>query len=96
MIIDDIGNEWNRYDRFFTEDMMRYIADNDAPILSFYYDKKRRRFVDEDGFVINDIYKYISPLEMYLFLRRKEYTLIIDPDDYLIELLYEYDEDSYE
>lgn len=88
MIISGRSGYPDKWQSFFENDLMWYILDIDAPILSLCYDTTRRRLIDEDGFVINNPYEYISPIDFYIFLQKKEYMLIWGTYDYLIELIW--------
>ena len=62
--------------------------------IGFFYDIETNHFIDEDGFPVWDIYDYISPKELYLFRRDKEYTIIYNWQKKMyIELFYPEDDD---
>ena len=44
----------------------------DMDIRTFYYDSYFKRMVDEDGFIVQNIYHYVRPLMYNMFLREKE------------------------
>lgn len=49
-----------------------YDAPDELDIVSLFYDIKNNKFVDEGGYIIWDIFKYITPNDLYLFRKNKE------------------------
>ena len=47
----------------------------DMDIRTFYYDSYFNRMVDEDGYIVPNIYLYVSPL-MYNMFRREKETMV--------------------
>ncbi len=43
--------------------------------VGLFYNPNTNTFVDEDGFIIWSIFEIISPNDLYLFKRHKEYML---------------------
>ena len=43
-----------------------------SEFISIYYNSHERYFEDEDGFIIYDIYKIISPNDFYMFMSLKD------------------------
>jgi hypothetical protein len=65
-------------------------------VVSFYYLKDDNMFIDEDGKVVYDIYKYVTPNDLFLFKLRKGTSQIHSKTDknVVYELVYqEFDED---
>lgn len=62
-------------------------------VKAYYYDPRINRMIDEDGYIICDIFSIITPNDLYLFKFHKEYTLIKNKFGELIELYYPEDED---
>lgn len=55
-------------------------------IKTLWYDKSNNILIDEDGFVVHDIFEYITPNELALFKLKEEWMLIrnielVWPDD---------------
>ena len=60
-----------------------------------YYSELTNNFIDENGFIIFDIYSHINPNMIFLFKSYKEDMLIKSKDGlYFIELIYENREDE--
>ena len=45
-------------------------------IITLYYDYQNNIMVDEDGFIIHDIFRYITPSELEMFKKDQEWMLI--------------------
>lgn len=43
--------------------------------IAIYYNNNTKRFEDDDGFPIHDIYKIITPNDVFIFLHRKDYMI---------------------
>ena len=65
-------------------------------VTTLYYDIDRQAFMDEDGFIINYIYDYITPNMFNLFFMLKEYMLIEVTLDNFVELIYPEDDEEEE
>ena len=48
----------------------------------------KNHFTDEDGYVVYDIFSYITPNELTWFLHNKESLCFIRADGYFIEVNY--------
>jgi hypothetical protein len=64
--------------------MSKYLCNNVIDPNSFenyeesvaiYYNKLTRVFEDDDGYPIFDIYKIITPGDMYIFLHKQDYMI---------------------
>lgn len=53
------------------------------------YDPEENTFYDACGFAIFDIYNYISPTQLYLFLKNPQHVIVINPDDIIVEIFIE-------
>lgn len=56
--------------------------------IQLYYCTDICRFIDEDGYIVDNIYRYITPNMFYLFITLKEYMLIEVSNDNFVELIY--------
>lgn len=54
--------------------------------MQLYYDDILEKFIDEDGFVVYNLYDYITPSMHYLFLEKRDYMLIPIRPGYFVEL----------
>lgn len=58
-------------------------------ILTLLFDEGINRFVDTQGNIINNIYKILTPNQVMLFKKEKEYVLTPDVSNTrLVELIY--------
>lgn len=57
-------------------------------IRQFWFNKNHNKFVDECGYIIFDIFRYITPNEFYDFLEKKEYMCLRKNSNTYIELIY--------
>lgn len=55
---------------------------------TLFYDEERAIFLDEDGFEVHNIYRYITPNELCIFLYKKEHMLIPKREGIYVELFY--------
>lgn len=63
-------------------------------VCGVFYDIDNNWFVDEDGFVIYNIFELVSPNDVYLFKDKKDYMLVpcvYDPT-YGVEIFFPDDE----
>lgn len=61
----------------------------DDIIQTMYYDKEQNVFMDADGFVIFNLFTYITPNDLMLFKRNKEDMEVLSVSgEYFIELVY--------
>ena len=49
-----------------------YDSPNELDVICLFYDREKNKFLDEDGFIVWDIYRYITPTDVYLFKSKKE------------------------
>lgn len=65
--------------------------------VGLFYDADRNVFIDEDGFIIWSIFEIISPNDLYLFKRNREYMLVPHRSipTLLVELYYPDGDDTY-
>lgn len=66
----------------------------DAYVMTFYYVKEENILIDEDGYPVLDIYRYIPPKVWHLFLYLKDYYLIEVGPKFFIELIWPDDEEE--
>ena len=91
----DSGKEVWLDDSIFKTGGGVYMND-DAYVMTFFYDSEENILIDEDGYPVLDIYRYIPPKVWHLFLYRKEYYLIEVGPKFFIELIWpDDDEDEY-
>jgi len=57
-------------------------------LMLLYYYPEKNHFTDEDGYVVYDIFSYITPNELTWFLHNKESLCFIRADGYFIEVNY--------
>lgn len=70
--------------------------DGRCALTSLYYDPDRNKMMNEDGFIIYDIYRIVPPSRYQLFLLTKEYMVFETSPGCFVELIYpEDDEDDY-
>lgn len=60
-------------------------------IITLYYDYQNNIMVDEGGFIIHDIFRFITPSELSLFKKDQEWMLIrnielVWPEDIYVDL----------
>ena len=56
---------------------MDHIPDGDElDVVSFFYDVWANVFMDDDGYIVWDLFNYITPNDLYLF-RRNKVTIIV-------------------
>ncbi len=68
------------------------IGYDDYRITTFYYDKERNMMMDSDGFLVYNIFEYVSPLLYGLFLKEKESMWFEVRPGYYTELVYPNDD----
>lgn len=75
-----------------------YDSPDELDIVCLFYDEISRKFIDENGVMIWDIFRYITPNDLYLFRQKKECMVIPwrTSPGWLIELYYPVDYDSEE
>jgi hypothetical protein len=56
--------------------------------IGLFYDIENNCFVDEDGFIVYNIYSLVRPSDIFLFRRNKEYMLVVGVYGDLVELYY--------
>lgn len=73
----------------------QYIPmDREEPINSWaayrqlYYYEKDNRMVDEWGNIVHDIYKIITPNDLMMFKKKKEYMFVRGVQGEYVELIY--------
>ena len=57
-------------------------------VTQLYYDPDRNKMMDCDGFIIYDIYRYITPSMLRVFLTDREYKCFEVSKDTFIEMIY--------
>ena len=67
-----------------------YDCPDDFEVVSLFYDKDQNIFKDENGYMIWNMYEYVSPTDLYMFLHRREcmYFRHAHISDTLCELYY--------
>lgn len=60
---------------------------------TLFYNKRINRMIDEDGFLVFDIFNIIRPNDLYMFKKLKEDVVVMSIDKRLIELVYSEDDD---
>jgi len=63
-------------------------------VYTLYYDDNQNIMFDEMGNNVFDIFRYVSPLAYYLFLKNKEYMCIETSPGCFVELTYPEDCDD--
>ena len=83
-----------RLDRHVSPD---YMEEGFSDSVGLFYDADRNVFIDEDGFIIWSIFEIISPNDLYLFKRNREYMLVPHRSipTLLVELYYPDGDDTY-
>ncbi len=68
----------------------RYMEEAYKDSFGLFYDEERNVFYDEDGFIIWSIFEIISPNDLLLFKKNKEYMLVHHQTmpEVLVELYY--------
>lgn len=59
-------------------------------LISLYLDKKLNVMFDCNGIVVIDIFRWVTPNELYLFKKKKESMTFVKSDDLVVELIYPY------
>jgi hypothetical protein len=78
-------------------DMGLYVSPDELDVFSFFYYPDQNVFKDYDGYIIWDLFNYITPNDLYLF-RRTETTMFIKHkklDNTIIEIYYPAKSESY-
>lgn len=57
-------------------------------VYQLFYEPDENIFTDEGGYVIFNPYRYITPNDLMLFKKKKEYTMLFTPEGYPVELFY--------
>lgn len=107
-VIDDVSNLISHEELSYLKQVggTKYIkSDEDgviyeltAPIpeddyaVTFSYNKKRNVMLDDEGYVMFNIFAYISPQDLMLFKEKKEDMCIYGVHGRLVELIYNVDE----
>lgn len=66
-----------------------YDMFHDGDLFPLYYDEENNQFFQEGGWVVYDIFTYITPNELLIFKNKKEDLCIRnDRHDFLIGLFY--------
>lgn len=67
-------------------------------IISLYYLPDENKFTDEDGYVIFDIYRIITPNDVFLFRELQDYLIVkhATTPGLLVEMHWPDDEGDYE
>ena len=63
-------------------------------IIGLFFDANINRFIDEDGCVVHDIFRIITPDDLFLF-KQEEKCMVVDHAEFkevLVELFYLEDE----
>lgn len=53
-----------------------YMEDTYQDSIGLFYDEERNVFIDEDGFIVWDLFEIITPNDLFLFKFNKEYMLV--------------------
>lgn len=56
--------------------------------ITLYYNKEENRFVDEDGYIIYHIFGIVTPNDIYMFKKNKEYMLLKGVHGEMVELVW--------
>lgn len=59
-----------------------------------YWDKSIGFFTDEDGFIVFNIYDYITPDMFYMFRKKREYMCFEPKHGWFVELMYPEDDEE--
>ena len=67
-----------------------YMEESFSDSVGLFYDAERNVFIDEDGFIIWSIFEVITPNDLFLFKRNREYMLVQHRTmpEVLVELYY--------
>ena len=57
-------------------------------VVTLYYDTEHNLMMDEDGFLVYNIYDYITPSMLFLFLKKKETMIFEISSRCFVELVY--------
>lgn len=60
-------------------------------IVRFYYDEKNNVMMDENGFVMHDIYRYVSPTDILVFKNQNNNMMLDGRSGDVVELVYSLD-----
>lgn len=72
---------------------MDFVTD-ERPVITLFYDSKINRFIDDFGVIIHDIYRLITPSQLFISRQYKNIYLIPDiTNSFLVELIYLDEED---
>lgn len=63
-------------------------CDKDEIVMSLWYYEEINKFVDDDGFIVWNIYDYITPGMLRLFLEEKIYMCFERSPGYFVEMFY--------
>lgn len=57
-------------------------------VTQFYYDPDRNKMMDCNGFIVFDIFRYVRPAMLHVFLHDKEYKCFEVSKNSFVELIY--------
>ena len=70
----------NNYDYRAETDENGYLNHYDSPdeldVVTLFYNNEENKFIDKDGWIVWDIFKYITPNDLYLFRKKKECMVV--------------------
>lgn len=68
-------------------------------VIGLFYDKEANKFIDEGGFIVWNIFDYVTPTDLLMFRQDKEYMLVPrhgSGGKVLVELFYPEEDDTYD
>ncbi len=75
-----------------------FDSPTDEDTIGLFYDKENNVFTDEDGYIIWYIFDFITPNDLYMFKKNRQYMLVScqSMPGTLCELFYPEDDDDYD
>lgn len=52
------------------------FQDNFVDAIGLFYDRDNNVFIDEDGYIVWNMYEMITPNDMFLFKKKREYMVV--------------------
>lgn len=65
-------------------------------IITLYYDSERCQFIDDDGFIVSEIFEVITPNDLFLFRHCKENMFVFhqQSNKICVELVWPIEDDN--
>lgn len=89
----------NEYSYFCSEDEVsnlcfETLSDEDT-VKQFYYYSAENKFYNSDGAVVMDMFYYVKPIDVWMFLERKVTACVMGKRHVWVELIYPETDEMY-